>query len=118
MIVFTLILAVSLAACSGKSAPSSSEEEPAPAPVPETETLVISNMDGYEQAGFTELHFTADKDLTLTRNDVSKSRGVEWTAYVLDEKFEDSYRYIPQAYERSVNGNGTVSVKAGQYLYI
>ncbi len=118
MIVFTLIFAVSLAACSGKSAPSSSEEEPAPAPVPETETLVISNMDGYEQAGFTELHFTADKDLTLTRNDVSKSRGVEWTVYVLDEKFEDSYRYIPQAYERSVNGNGTVSVKAGQYLYV
>ena len=46
------------------------------------------------------------------------SDGVEWTVYVLDEEFTDGVRYIPQANEAALTGDGTLELQAGQYVYV
>ncbi len=61
--------------------------------------------DGVEEA--TELTFTAEN-----------SEAVEWSVYVFDEAFDDGFRYISQAAEPVLVGDGTVSVEAGQFVYI
>ena len=61
--------------------------------------------DGVEEA--TELTFTAEN-----------SEAVEWSVYVFDEAFADGFRYISQAAEPVLVGDGTVSVEAGQFVYI
>ena len=61
--------------------------------------------DGVEEA--TELTFTAED-----------SENVEWSVYVFDEAFDDGFRYISQAVEPALVGDGTISVEAGQFVYI
>ena len=46
------------------------------------------------------------------------SEAVEWSVYVFDEAFDDGFRYISQAAEPVLVGDGTVSVEAGQFVYI
>ena len=43
---------------------------------------------------------------------------MEWSVYVLDEAFEDGYRYIAQFTEPVLIGDGIISVDAGQYVYV
>ena len=61
--------------------------------------------DGVEEA--TELTFTAEN-----------SEAVEWSVYVFDEAFDDGFRYISQAADPVLVGDGTISVEAGQFVYI
>ena len=61
--------------------------------------------DGVEEAA--ELTFTAED-----------SENVEWSVYVFDEAFDDGFRYISQAAEPALVGDGTISVEAGQFVYI
>ncbi len=46
------------------------------------------------------------------------SDGVEWTVYVLTEEFTDSLRYLPQAYEPALTGEGDLDLNAGEYVYV
>ena len=54
-------------------------------------------------------------EITFTAED---SENVEWSVYVFDEAFDDGFRYISQAAEPVLAGDGTVSVEAGQFVYI
>ncbi len=54
-------------------------------------------------------------EITFTAED---SENVEWSIYVFDEAFNDGFRYISQAAEPVLVGDGTVSVEAGQFVYI
>ena len=47
-----------------------------------------------------------------------ESDAVEWSVYVFDEAFEDGYRFIKQAADPVLVGDGTVSVEVGQYVYV
>jgi hypothetical protein len=42
---------------------------------------------------------------------------VEWTFYVLEEEFGEPARYLPQAYDSVLTGDGSFTVKKGQYVY-
>ena len=65
----------------------------------------IEFIAGVEEA--VELTFTAEN-----------SEAVEWSVYVFDEAFDDGFRYISQAADPVLVGDGTVSVEAGQFVYI
>jgi hypothetical protein len=65
----------------------------------------IEFIAGVEEA--VELIFTAEN-----------SEAVEWSVYVFDEAFDDGFRYISQAADPVLVGDGTVSVEAGQFVYI
>ena len=41
----------------------------------------------------------------------------DWQIFVLDDKFADALRYLPQAYEPVLTESGTINVVAGQYVY-
>ncbi|MBP1575700.1 MAG: hypothetical protein J6J07_09405 [Oscillospiraceae bacterium] len=73
--------------------------------------------DCFDSAGYIEFIAGAeeDSDITFTANN---SKNAEWSIYVFDEAFADGFRYISQAADPVLTGNGTVSVKAGQFVYI
>lgn len=72
----------------------------------------------FGDAGYVEFFkdgVAESKELTFTAED---SENVEWSVYVFDEAFDDGFRYISQAAEPVLVGDGTVSVEAGQFVYI
>lgn len=73
--------------------------------------------DCYGSAGYTELIAGAEKSAVYNFT-AENSADVEWSVYVLDEAFEDGYRYIAQFTEPVLIGDGIISVDAGQYVYI
>ena len=73
--------------------------------------------DCYGSAGYTELIAGAEKSAVYNFT-AENSANVEWSVYVLDDVFEDGYRYIAQFTEPILVGDGTISVNAGQYVYI
>ena len=81
-----------------------------------TSTYVIKSEDTYDDYGFA--FFIAERDAEY--NVVMESGGskAEWSVYVLDEKFTDVLRYLPQAYEPALSQSGALQVKAGQYVYV
>ncbi|MCD8382957.1 MAG: hypothetical protein LUC30_08640 [Clostridiales bacterium] len=42
---------------------------------------------------------------------------VVWSFYVLDEPFDDAARFLPQAYDSVLEGDGSFEVTQGQYVY-
>ncbi len=42
---------------------------------------------------------------------------VVWSFYVLDEPFDDTIRFLPQAYDSVLEGDGSFEVTQGQYVY-
>ena len=79
-------------------------------------TVTAKNCFG--DAGYVEFFkdgVAESKELTFTAED---SENVEWSVYVFDEAFDDGFRYISQAAEPVLVGDGTVSVEAGQFVYI
>lgn len=77
----------------------------------------IEAKDCFYNAGFVELidGATDAAEFTFTSEG---SDAVEWSVYVFDEAFEDGYRYIKQAAEPVLVGDGTISFDAGQYVYV
>ena len=137
----SLCLVLAFAACSQKEEPSSEPEEPTPASeetVQPTdseeegkeeewdweegitgEKMTITNEDGFDQAGYVEIPTEKLGRYYFKANEASKNGNVTWTVYVMDEKFEDSYRYIPQAVEgASLEGDGYLDLEPGKYIYL
>ena len=79
-----------------------------------SEPFVISGSEGFDNAGFT----TYINDTTATYSFTSSSEDVTWSIYVLDEVFEAAPRYIVQAYDPALEGDGTLEIEAGKYIYI
>ena len=77
----------------------------------------VEAKDCFDNAGFVELidGATDAAEFIFASED---SDAVEWSVYVFDEAFEDGFRYIKQAAEPVLVGDGTVSVEVGQYVYV
>ena len=80
--------------------------------------VTITAKGCFGDAGYVQLYkdgVSEPCELTFTAED---SENVEWSVYVLDEEFEDGFRYIAQSTEPVLVGDGTISVEAGQYVYV
>ena len=73
--------------------------------------------DCFYDAGYVEFIAGADKSAEYTFT-AENSEGITWCVYVFDAAFDDGYRYISQAAEPVLNGDGTISVAEGQFVYV
>ena len=48
----------------------------------------------------------------------TNSDGVTWEVYLLDEEFTDAERYIPQTTEKVLEGEGSLEIAAGKWIYV
>ena len=75
---------------------------------------VITAEDGFDNAGVTELLCDATETYSFTKS----YDDTTWKVYVLDEKFTDGARYLSQAEEPALEGDGTLEIEEGKYIYI
>ena len=84
----------------------------------ETKTIaVIEAKDCFYDAGYVEFVAGAEEaeEYTFT---AENSEGVQWRVYVLDQVFDEGFRYIAQAAEPVLVGDGKISVEPGQFVYV
>ena len=113
VLVLAFALVTALFACGAN-------EEKAPETVEVIEEkicAVIEAKDCFFDAGFVALFDGAEESAEYTFT-AENSETVEWRVYVLDEEFEDGFRYMKQAAEPVLIGDGTISVAEGQYVYV
>ncbi|MBR6701988.1 MAG: hypothetical protein IKI78_02470 [Clostridia bacterium] len=79
-----------------------------------SEPYVITVKDGFDNAGVTELIC----DATETYSFKSSDENTAWKVFVLDKKFEDGARFLPQAEKAALEGDGTLEIAEGKYIYI
>ena len=104
-----LVMVSTLAACGAK------EEETFEAK--EEIFAVIEAKNCFYDAGYVELIAGAEKPAAYTFT-AENSEALQWRVYVLDEAFEEGFRYIAQAAEPVLVGDGKVSVEPGQFVYV
>ena len=77
----------------------------------------IEAKDCFGDAGYVEFVSGAVKsaDYTFT---AENSEGAKWRVYVLDEEFDDGFRFIAQAAQPVLEGDGTITVSEGQFVYV
>ena len=80
------------------------------------DTYVIKSEDSFEGAGFT--CFIAGSSCRYTVDMDTDDGAVEWSIYLLDDKFTDPERFIPQAHEPALTESGYLTVEKGQYVYV
>ena len=109
ILVFLLVISMLMAfvGCGAK------EETPAE----ETYFATIEAKDGFHDAGYVTFIAGAEAAAAYTFT-AENSEAVQWRVYVFDEEFDEGYRYIAQAAEPVLVGDGTVSVEAGQFVYV
>lgn len=105
VIILSVLMLVAFAACNSSASK----------PAEEAEVTTIKAADVFDQHGFGVAECTESGSYRFW---AENSDGVEWTVYVLDEEFEDGVRYISQAYEASLVGDGNLELKEGQFVYI
>ena len=129
IILLALVMIAALVACGAKenepTDPTVTQEEQTSevtteAVAEEDEPSIFTTIeakDCFNNAGFVELidGATDAAEFIFASED---SDAVEWSVYVFDEAFEDGFRYIKQAAEPVLVGDGTVSVEVGQYVYV
>ena len=78
---------------------------------------IIEAEDCFYDAGFVELiaGTTESSEYTFTSEN---SDAVEWWVYILDQAFDEGFRYIKQVAEPVLVGDGTISVAEGLYVYV
>ncbi len=79
-----------------------------------SEPYVITAKDGFDNFGVTELLCDATETYSFT----ASNEDTTWKVFVLDEKFADGARYLPQAEQPALEGNGTLKIEEGKYIYI
>ena len=79
-----------------------------------SEPYTVTAEEGFNNAGVTELIC----DATETYSFKSSSADTTWKVFVLDKKFEDGARYLPQAEKAALEGDGTLKIEEGKYIYI
>ena len=63
--------------------------------------------------------FSCDNTGTYTFDSVNKGdEDVTWTVYIMDKKYDDATRYISQTEDAALEGDGEISIKEGQYIYV
>ena len=78
---------------------------------------IIEAKDCYANAGYIEFVAGADRSAEYTFT-AENSETAKWRVYVFDQEFEDGFRYITQAAEPVLEGDGTISVAEGQFIYV
>ena len=122
LIVFVLIAA--LTACGATESKPPAPTETTVGTTPETtETTeekiftIIEAKDCFYDAGFVELIAGTEESSEYTFT-AENSDAVEWCVYVLDQAFDEGFRYIKQAAEPALVGDGTIFIDEGQYIYV
>ena len=82
-----------------------------------TPIAVLEAKNCYGNAGYTELISGAEQSSEYTFT-AEQSDGVTWSVYLFDQPFDDGFRYIAQAAKPVLVGDGTISVAAGQFVYV
>ena len=96
-----LVMATALAACGA-------EEE---------FFAVIEAKNCFYDAGYVELIADAEEPAEYIFT-AENSETLQWRVYVLDEAFEEGFRYIAQAAEPVLVGDGKIDLKPGQFVYV
>lgn len=91
------------------SVPGVSEAENVP------ETLLIDAAPLFYGYGFSS--FICEKD-GVCRFSEQNPGELTWKVYILDAVFDDAERFIPQAYDCALEGNGSISLKKGDIVYV
>ena len=124
ILILAVAMVAALVACGAKE-----ETPPTTTVATEAETIEIPEMteevpfavieakNCFYDAGFVELIDGASESAVYTFT-AENSEAVEWWVYVLDEAFDEGFRYIKQIAEPALVGDGTISVEAGQYVYV
>ncbi|MBQ6265072.1 MAG: hypothetical protein IJK60_06445 [Clostridia bacterium] len=79
-----------------------------------SEPFVITAKEGFDNFGVTALICDATETYSFTASDENTT----WSVFVLDEEFADDARYLPQAETPALEGDGTLEIEAGKYIYI
>lgn len=113
VMLLAVALVVALTACG------TAEEKPAEtvAAVEETPFATLEAKDCFYDAGFVELIAGAEAAAVYGFAG-DNSETVQWSVYVLEEAFEEGYRYIKQVSEPVLTGDGEVAVEPGQFVYV
>ncbi len=77
--------------------------------------LVIASEDAFD--GCYTFEAEASGTYLFTIENGAGNEDVTWEIYVLEEAFSESTRYIPQAYEPSLTGEGSLEITAGSWVY-
>ena len=113
LLAFTMIMVLS--ACSEK-------EEITTTTMTEATTsnstfTVIEAKDCYDNAGYIEFISGAERPAEYTFT-AENSDTAKWSVYIFDEAFDEGFRYISQAADPVLDGDGKVSVDEGQFVYV
>ena len=116
-LIFSMVMA--LTACSEKEeiTTTSIPEETTETTAAETPFTVIEAKDCYNNAGYVEFISGAERPAEYTFT-AENSDTVKWRVYIFDEAFDEGFRYISQAAEPVLDGDGKVSVDEGQFVYV
>ena len=116
-LIFSMVMA--LTACSEKEeiTTTSIPEETTETTAAETPFTVIEAKDCYNNAGYVEFISGAERPAEYTFT-AENSDTVKWRVYIFDEAFDEGFRYISQAAEPVLDGDGKVSVDKGQFVYV
>ena len=116
-LIFSMVMA--LTACSEKEeiTTTSIPEKTTETTAAETPFTVIEAKDCYNNAGYVEFISGAERPAEYTFT-AENSDTVKWRVYIFDEAFDEGFRYISQAAEPVLDGDGKVSVDEGQFVYV
>lgn len=85
-------------------------------------SLLVINTEPYcvtpadcDSAGYKAVVCDQTCELTFT---AKNSEDVKWSVYLMEEQFGEDTRYISQAMEPALEGDGTIPVGEGMYLYV
>ena len=79
-----------------------------------SEPFVVTAKDGFDNAGVTALVC----DASATYSFKASNADTTWKVFVLDEEFIDGARYLAQAQAPVLEGDGTLTIKEGQFIYV
>ena len=114
LLAFTMIMVLSACSKTEEITTTFIPEETTAAEVPFT---IIEAKDCYNNAGYVEFISGAERPAEYTFT-AENSDTVKWRVYIFDEAFDEGFRYISQAAEPVLDGDGKVSVDEGQFVYV
>lgn len=114
LLAFTMIMVLSACSKTEEITTTFIPEETTAAEAPFT---VIEAKDCYNNAGYVEFISGAERPAEYTFT-AENSDTVKWRVYIFDEAFDEGFRYISQAAEPVLDGDGKVSVDEGQFVYV
>ena len=79
-----------------------------------SEPFVVTAKDGFDNAGVTALVC----DASATYSFKASNADTTWKVFVLDEEFTDGARYLAQAQTPVLEGDGTLTIDEGKFIYV